>query len=226
MTCGAHWTEYRLANGNALAQGGAMHGRQALLDLFGCWDQRSVPIALDELLVSLKAIKLDRTDLAGSLIFDDRAYRRIAIHRRPHYQALVLCWLTGQSSPIHDHVGSSCAVRVVEGRASETRYQTTPCGRLVPTRSHMIPAGSVTGCRGDGIHQMANLEQPGSELITLHVYSPPPSGWRYYPIELTTLADNDRLIRERPATQIVDLGHEVPGAPLGRKARGKSPWKA
>jgi cysteine dioxygenase len=203
-----------------------MHGRHDLLDLFGRWDQRSEPIAFEELLVSLKAIKLGRADLAESLVFDDRAYRRMAIRSQPHYQALVLCWHAGQSSPIHDHLGSSCVVRVVEGQVCETRYRSTPCGRLVPTHSHEFPAGSVTGCRGDGIHQMANLEQPGCDLITLHVYSPPPSGWRYYPIELTTLADNDRLIRERPATLIVDLAHEVPGAPLGRKARGKIPWKA
>jgi len=202
-----------------------MHGRQDLLDLFGRWDRQSVPIAFEELLVCLKAIKLDRADLAGSLIFDDQAYRRVAIRLRPHYHALVLCWRAGQSSPIHDHAGSSCAVRVVEGRASETRYRSTPCGRLVPTRSLAFSAGAVTGCRGDGIHQLANLEQPGCELITLHVYSPPPSGWRYYPIELTTLADNDRLIRERPATHIVDLGHEVSGAPLGRKTKGKIPWR-
>ena len=57
---------------------------------------------------------------------------------------------------------------------------------------------------------MANLEPPGHDLITMHVYSPPPaSNWRFYPLEETTLDDHDRLIRERPETVVVDLGRAV-----------------
>ena len=59
------------------------------------------------------------------------------------------------------------------------------------------------------IHQMANLEPPGQELITLHVYSPPPLHWKYYSLDETTLADHDRLVREGTETVIVDFGQSV-----------------
>ena len=135
-----------------------MRGYQQILELFDAWDEREDAIPFGDLVASLRGLELERADLAGALIFADRNYRRIAVRRRPHYEALVLCWKSGQRSPIHNHLGSSCVVRVVEGRATETQYVFSPCGRLVPQRSRTYSAGSVTGCRDEAIHQMANLE--------------------------------------------------------------------
>jgi uncharacterized NAD(P)/FAD-binding protein YdhS len=186
-----------------------MHGYQRILALFNAWDEREDAIPFAELFDSLRGLELERADLAGALVFADRNYRRIAIRRRPHYEALVLCWKSGQRSPIHNHLGSSCVVRVVEGRATETQYVFSPCGKLVPQRSRAFAAGSVTGCRDAAIHQMANLEPTGQELITLHVYSPPPSCWNYYTLDVTTLADHDVLLREGAETVIVDFGRKT-----------------
>jgi len=187
-----------------------MHGYQGILEIFETWDQHGEVIDFAELVQALKAIDLERADLAGALIFANRTYRRIAIRRRAHYEALVLCWKSGQRSPIHNHSGSSCVVRVIEGRATETRFVASPCGRLVPQWSRGFPAGTVTGCMDGGmIHQMANLEPPGEDLITLHVYSPPPLHWKYYSLDETTLADHDRLLREGTETVIVDFGEAV-----------------
>lgn len=182
-----------------------MHGRDGLLELFRTWDDRSEPIDLQELTAELGRLVLDRGDLIEAVGFDDRIYRRIAVRRRAHYEALVLCWKSGQGSPIHDHLGSTCVVRVVEGRATETLYRPSPCGLLVPAKSQVLAAGSVTGCRDHAVHQMANLEPPGQDLITLHVYSPPPSAWRYYTLDKTTLADHDSLIPRRSEALVVDL---------------------
>jgi uncharacterized NAD(P)/FAD-binding protein YdhS/predicted metal-dependent enzyme (double-stranded beta helix superfamily) len=183
-----------------------MRGYHQILELFDAWDERSGAIPFGDLVESLRGLEVERADLAGALVFADRNYRRIAIRRRPHYEALVLCWKSGQRSPIHNHLGSSCVVRVVEGRATETQYVFSPCGKLVPQRSRTYAAGSVTGCRDEAIHQMANLEPQGHDLITLHVYSPPPASWNYFELDLTTLADHDALLREGNQTLIVDFG--------------------
>ncbi len=201
-----------------------MRGRPQLLDLLHRWGSRTEAVPYSELVAGLKGLDLDRSDLSEALAFDDRAYRRVVIRREAHYEALVLCWKSGQASPIHDHVGSSCAVRVVEGRATEVQYTPSPCGRLMPLRSCAYAAGAVLGCHDACVHQMSNLEKPGSELITFHVYSPPPSRWKIYTLDQTTLADHDRLIRDRPATLFVDFGHATPGAPASQKVRRKSPW--
>ena len=128
-----------------------MRGYQQILELFDTWDEREDAIPFGDLVASLRGLKLERADLAGALIFADRNYRRIAVRRRTHYEALVLCWKSGQRSPIHNHLGSSCVVRVVEGRATETQYIFSPCGKIVPQRSRTYSAGSVTGCRDEAI---------------------------------------------------------------------------
>jgi cysteine dioxygenase len=198
-----------------------MRGRRQILDLFQRWDGRDEEIPLAELTEALKGLVLEPDDLAKAVGFDRRSYRRTVIHGRDHYQALVLCWRSGQGSAIHDHLNSSCAVRVVEGRVTETLYRASPCGRLLPLGSEVHCAGSVTGCCGADIHQMANLEAPGNNLITLHVYSPPPAHWRSYRVSETTLADDDRLIRKPARTVRVDLGDDVSSTrPMSRKIKG------
>ena len=69
---------------------------------------------------------------------------------------------------------------------------------------------------------MANLEPPGQDLITLHVYSPPPSCWNYFTLDVTTLADHDRLLREGAETVVVDFGQDVRCALESGSARSRS----
>jgi cysteine dioxygenase len=173
-----------------------------------------------ELRASLEALRIGPRDLADVIGFDDGCYRRTIIHGRPHYQALVLCWRSGQRSPIHDHRGSSCVVRVVRGCACETRFDPTPSGRLVPSTTHEHAEGATTACCGAEIHQMGNFDAPGRDLVTLHVYSPPPLHWRFYEVKETTLADHDRLIRKPARTLRQELIDWSPARPLGRKSKG------
>jgi hypothetical protein len=69
-----------------------MPGYQRILELFDDWDTRDVAIPFSELVEAMRGLDLERADFAGALVFADRNYRRIAIRRRPHYEALVLCW--------------------------------------------------------------------------------------------------------------------------------------
>jgi cysteine dioxygenase len=202
-----------------------MRGRRQLLDMFQHWDQLEGPIPMAELLAAVEGVAISRDDLAEALGFDDDCYRRAVIHASPHYQALVLCWRSEQRSPIHDHCGSNCVVRVVEGRAIETRFGPTGCGRLVPLWSHEHLEGAVAVSCGEEIHQMGNFEPPGHDLITFHVYSPPPSRWRFYQVDETTLVDHDRLIRKPARTVRVELGHDLPSQPMGTKTKGGLPCR-
>lgn len=195
-----------------------MRGRRQLLTLLARWDRQETTIPAAELIAALERLRLGCGDLADVIGFDPGCYRRTIIHSRPHYQVLLLCWRSGQRSPIHDHRGSNCVVRVLEGRASETRFDPTPSGRLLPTCSHEHPAGATTSCCGEEIHQMGNFERAGSDLVTLHVYSPPPLSWRFYEVRETTLADHDALIQKPARTVRVELAHQ----PLARPHRSKS----
>jgi cysteine dioxygenase len=197
-----------------------MPGRCELLDSFVRWDRWETPLSMSELVRTVEGLELRRDDLGDVLGFDEGCYRRTVIHARPHYQVLVLCWRSEQRSPIHDHCGSNCVVRVIEGRATETRFARTACGRLVPVWSHEHIEGAVAASCGEEIHQMGNFEPSGHDLITLHLYSPPPSRWRFYEVGETTLADHDLLINKPARTVRIELGHDLPDRPMGSKARG------
>ncbi|MFO0958683.1 MAG: cysteine dioxygenase family protein [Isosphaeraceae bacterium] len=185
------------------------------------WLSRGEVLPYAELLAEMKAMELDWSELARLFPFDERAYRRNSIARNEHFEALVLCWRSGQMSPIHDHARSSCVVRVAVGTATETRFRRTGSGHLVAERSRRLAAGSTLGCRDGGIHQLGNLEAEGQDLITLHVYSPPPASWRYYTLDQTAFAGHDRLIHEPAKTVIVDLGSARPAPKLARAARSR-----
>jgi cysteine dioxygenase len=196
-----------------------MRGRRELCDVLERWDKRDAPLSLSELVRTLEGLALARQDLTDALGFDESCYRRTVIHARPHFQVLVLCWRSEQRSPIHDHCGSNCVVRVIEGRAIETRFARSACGLLVPIWSHEHIAGAVAASGGEEIHQMGNFEPEGCDLITLHVYSPPPSQWRFYRLGETTLADHDRLINRPAQTVRIELGHGQPARPMGARMR-------
>ncbi len=88
---------------------------------------------------------------------------------------LVLTWLPGQRSPVHDHGHSTCVVRVVRGVATENLYRLREGGaekRAYMTRD--LRPGIVTRAPGSSIHSLGNNAESGGEtLVTLHIYSPP-----------------------------------------------------
>ena len=175
-----------------------MSGIDKLRDLLALWDRSRSPSGYDAIRRGIGDLRLSRQDLVEWLAFSEAAYQRVLIERTPAYEALLLCWRSGHRSPIHDHAGSVCGVRIIEGTATETIYAKSPCGYLVPTCSRSLGAGSVSVSRDADIHQMANLGPPGHDLVTLHVYSPPLSAIRNYSIGETTLAEHDHLAERRP----------------------------
>jgi cysteine dioxygenase len=110
-------------------------------------------------------------DVWPFLRFAPQHYVRNLIHSGPAYQALALCWRSGQRSPIHDHTGSSCGVRVIQGIATETIFERAANGMVYASQSRHLPAGTTCASQDADVHQMSNLQQ-GEDLITLHIYSP------------------------------------------------------
>lgn len=105
--------------------------------------------------------------------FGDDCYQRNRIRKGDAYEALILCWKNGQRSPIHDHRGSSCCVRVLEGELIETQFEHAPNGLIFATKSQSMTSGEACASVDADIHQISNLQAGDECLITLHVYSPP-----------------------------------------------------
>lgn len=146
---------------------------KTLHDLFVDLDQHDTRVPLDELVAAVRDTEIDMSELRPYACFDAARYRRNLVHAGPGYQALLLCWRAGQRSPIHDHHGSSCAVRVLQGTLVETIFERSVDGLVYPTVSHELREGEVCGSEDSDIHQVSNLQSVGHDLMTLHIYSPP-----------------------------------------------------
>jgi cysteine dioxygenase len=144
-----------------------------MADLIAYLDGLSGRAPLDELLERLASTEFDHSDLAEYIRFSARGYTRNLVRAGPWYNLLVLCWKNGQRSPIHDHTGSSCGVRVIRGVLTETAFAKVPHGRVMATSSRDFAPGSVLGGQDLDVHQVSNLQDGIADLVTLHVYSPP-----------------------------------------------------
>lgn len=129
-----------------------------------------IPLAV--LNARLERLQVDFPAVEKFVQFSPERYRRNLLRAGAAFHALVLCWRSGQRSPIHDHRGSACAVRVIRGEATETIFDVTPQGHVFPVRTRQLPEGFRCATQDQDIHQLSNL-QPAGDLITLHIYSPP-----------------------------------------------------
>jgi cysteine dioxygenase len=155
-------------------------------------DQLGGDIPLPELQTLLRELRLEPEEIREFVSFDQARYQRNRIRKCPDYEALFLCFEAGQRTPIHDHAGSACGVKVIQGVGTETIFQRTEDGWLFATGSRELPAGGVVGSNDMDTHQLSNLQPQGRRLVTLHIYSPPLERVGNY-----TLADN-RVIQVQP----------------------------
>jgi cysteine dioxygenase len=128
-------------------------------------------------LVCRNPIALD--DIHSVVAFDAETYTRTRLFESAHCEVLLLAWLPGQRSKIHDHGGSGGAVRVVSGEVAETRFEINATGRADARESIRRGCGAVIEEQPFDVHQLANSSTRDA-LVTLHVFAPPLRHMRTY----------------------------------------------
>lgn len=120
----------------------------------------------------LREVKITRADIESACVFGNRGYRRNTIAAGTWFELLALTWRSGHCTPIHDHQGVSCAFRVIQGTGTEIRFVRTPSDLICPVQTTIMKEGFVCSAEENEIHQIANMQGPEQELVTLHIYSP------------------------------------------------------
>src|SRR5437870_217517 len=127
---------------------------KTLNELFHYLDHLQARAPLSELIAELSELDVELDDLAPHVRYSERAYRRNPVRNSDWYGLWILCWRNGQRSPIHDHRGSSCAVRILEGTVTETLFDLAPNGHVKATFSRDLLPGAVMGSEDTDIHQV------------------------------------------------------------------------
>ncbi|MCE2967930.1 MAG: cysteine dioxygenase [Phycisphaerales bacterium] len=189
----------RMHAGSVVATGpGSRFPRLAdLIDYLMGLDRRADLATLSRL---LRAAKVTREDIAGACIFGSKAYRRNTIASSPWFELLALTWRSGHCTPIHDHQGVSCAFKIIEGTGTEIRFRKTASGLVCPDHVIEMKPGYVCAADDADIHQVANMQAPGTDLITLHIYSPRIKKMNTYPFAASSGPECDAFYDHmRPA---------------------------
>jgi cysteine dioxygenase len=170
--------------------------RDPIAYLFTDLDRFGGPLPLDFLEDWLDRTPLTADHLTMFLTFRPDRYVRNLVHAGPGYQALALCWRNGQRSPIHNHRGSACGVKVLRGVATETTFARAPNGMVVATGSRDLETGFICGSFDEDIHQVSNLQGGGADLVTLHVYSPPLLRMDMFSLDIPTIREWDDPVND------------------------------
>jgi cysteine dioxygenase len=133
--------------------------------------------SLEWLVERLRSSRLDGGLLQALVRFDPAGYSRRVLARTGACELLLICWLPGQRSRVHDHGGSSGASWVVRGQLEETRF-TWGGDRLLPATRVGAREGDVLLERPETIHRIHNASRHGA--VSLHLYAPPMVGMTGY----------------------------------------------
>ena len=170
--------------------------------LIGYLNNLTVRPGAADLAARLAELPLESCDFSPYRRFSERKYTRNLIADGTLYNLWLLCWRSGQRSPIHDHRESSCAVRIVSGVATETLFETAPNGFIKPVQSCDHQCGQTTHSADLDVHQISNLQAGDAELVTLHVYSPPLKFMGTYSLENAERALEPMALEFRDAAGI------------------------
>jgi len=124
---------------------------------------------LDELIQYASDYSFNEEALPVSFSTDNK-YVRTAIYKDDHIEVVVICFSPGQTSTVHDHQGSNCAIRVVRGKMLEQLFKDNGTD-IEFVSNHYLRQGDVSGLDGVAIHQISNMSKEGTVL--LNFYSPP-----------------------------------------------------
>ncbi|MFT4758581.1 MAG: cysteine dioxygenase [Paraglaciecola sp.] len=97
-------------------------------------------------------------------------YKRNHILKNDRYEVILICWETGQTTPIHDHDGENCWVYFVDGQFSETIYSMKDKMKVL-AENEMLPGSVSYMTDASGLHSIKNTTK--GRGMTLHLYANP-----------------------------------------------------
>lgn len=111
--------------------------------------------------------------------WSSESYTRNCIFENEKFELILLCWEKGQQTPIHDHGGEECWVKVIQGEFKETIYNVNEAGELKTVKSTISKTGDITYMIDFmGFHRLENLSDTRS--LSLHLYAKPISSCKIF----------------------------------------------
>ncbi|CAE7239745.1 CDO1 [Symbiodinium sp. CCMP2592] len=82
---------------------------------------------------TLQSVKLNPREWQQHAVYRRGRYTRNIVGYSPNqFIVLLLCWERGQQSPIHDHAGAHCFIKMLSGQLQERKFAWAPNGSSGP----------------------------------------------------------------------------------------------
>ncbi len=120
----------------------------------------------------IRSFNLPISSFESFCSWSNESYTRNCIVENDKFQLILLCWEEGQKTPIHDHGGEECWVKIIQGEFKETIYKVNSSGELNLTKTSISKTGDISymidfmGC-----HCLENISSGKS--MSLHLYAKP-----------------------------------------------------
>ena len=151
----------------------------------------AIPQNLNELITALseeerttynhiiRSIKLKATAFEEYASWSKECYTRNCIVDQEKFELILICWCEGHGTPIHDHDGEECWVKVIEGEFKEIIYKENELGELNAIKTVISKPNEVSYMNNFmGFHALENLSKKRS--MSLHLYAKPIRKCRIY----------------------------------------------
>ena len=120
---------------------------------------------------ALRHTRIDWSVLGRHVAFDGDGYLRRRLFLNRSWEILMLCWLPGQGTAIHDHGASWGSTLVLMGELAERTFRAPGGGGLEPRATARLATGQVTVETRETIHAVRN--DGAVPAVSLHLYAPP-----------------------------------------------------
>jgi cysteine dioxygenase len=145
---------------------------------------QDTPQSLNELITALSegerttynhiihSAKFLENDFSEYCSWSNDCYTRNCIVDNESFELILICWCKDHQTPIHDHGGEECWVKVIDGEFKETIYKENRVGELEAVKTSISKAGQVTYMKDFmGFHRLKNIANKKS--MSLHLYAKP-----------------------------------------------------
>jgi len=165
-------------------------------------DSTTLPQSLDDFVSALTEgeratynyiihrIKFKENAFDKYVSWSNECYTRNCIIDTEKFELILICWCKGHGTPIHDHDGEECWVKVIKGEFKETIYKENEPGELNIVSTSISKQNEVTYMKDFmGFHTLDNLSN--NKSISLHLYAKPIRKCRVYDAESKTFTHKE-----------------------------------
>jgi uncharacterized NAD(P)/FAD-binding protein YdhS/mannose-6-phosphate isomerase-like protein (cupin superfamily) len=121
--------------------------------------------------VAASGVRLE--DVAPFIMSTAKPYGRRRVARTDDFEVLVMTWLPGQRTGVHDHAGAASVFKILQGTAREITFEQSRDSLVTPHISRQLHLGDIGFDAGTVIHEVNNDADAKLPLVSLHVYAPP-----------------------------------------------------